>query len=717
MAHIHSVYDTDGHFIINADTRLLENASEARVNLVQYDHNSERVTFELERYVDGHDMSECNRVEVIFTNKGRGGTSRGRYIVSDLEVAPDDPDTVIFSWLISQAATLYSGTLSFGVRFVCTSDDGVMDYAWNTAVYAGLTVSEGSGVPDASETCVYDSLQVAIGKHAVRHDAAQDLTDEQKKQALGNLGLTDTLFLDAEAVAQAAASASASAEAAAKYAEDTRVIEPQDLSKTYNLALSAEYRTEKQVTKGAKNSQYVWEADANAFSLRIPAIEGDVVTFTVFDNTGHGYVFGCHTEDGTVRYSATKAMLDSGTKAWMTYADGVATVDVSSMIDALGVSDMVFCVQYANEPNFRLTSKRLPLHIDWIGLSEVDEKRLAAVEAAAGLDSSITFNPVIPGGYYEPTETVYTLGRTSTAAELYAVLDPLVDGAYCTKSLLFTESGGLPGYVYRFIPQVPGNRTSGNNTTYPTILIVADHHGQEKGSAISLAYFLKDMVENWASSPILEYLRFSVNFVVVPTANPYGFQSQHHRNRNGVDLNRNYDADWVETDAAEQTYGGPSAASEIETQAIQELIQRTSDALLYIDYHTFGALNVTDYWSINWHMLCAAPWRSAAPEELAAYQLQRATAHYKQTYFPGGIGDAAFTGYVSHAQYGGNSKIYARQQGIPNALVFEGCGGLPDESEAYSQRAIRLNVEQLGNYIFNAAAWFARNPNRIRQTL
>ena len=493
------------------------------------------------------------------------------------------------------------------------------------------------------------------------------------------------------------------------------IVQPQNLSETYNLATNAAYRTEGQVTKSASGGQYVWSEDSAAFTVRLPAVEGDTITFAVFNNVGHGYVFGCYTADGKPMYSATKAMLDSGTKAWMTYADGVATVDVSGMIAALGVSDMIFCVQYANEAGFFINSKKLPLRFDWLGLSEVDEQRLSAVEAAAGLNIGINFNPNLPCGYYTPTETVYTLGRTSTAAELYAVLDPLVDGTYCTRELLFTESGGLPGYVYRFKPQVPGNRTSGDNTDFPTILIIADHHGQEKGSAISIAYFLQDLVRNWATNPILEYLRFSVNLVVVPTANPYGFEFQKHKNRNLVDLNRNYDADWAETDSALQTYGGASAASEIETQALQALIRATSNALLYIDYHTFGALCVTDYWNINWHMLCAAPYRSAAPEELAVHQIQRATAHYKQTYFPDGIGDAAFTGHITYAQYGGNSKVYARQQGIPNALVFEGCGGLPDESEAYSQRAIRLNVEQIGNYLYNAVSWFVRNPSRIRQ--
>ena len=61
MAHKHSVYDTSLHFIIDGNTRLVKNSTEAKVTLVQYDHNSERITFELPRYIDGlksrHDKS------------------------------------------------------------------------------------------------------------------------------------------------------------------------------------------------------------------------------------------------------------------------------------------------------------------------------------------------------------------------------------------------------------------------------------------------------------------------------------------------------------------------------------------------------------------------------------------------------------------------------------------------------------------------------------
>lgn len=150
MAHKHSVYDTDNHFQIDGVTRAVKNASQTKTMLVQHDHNSERFTFELPRYIDGHDMSACNVVQVHYINIDSKTakteeplTNSGVYEVDDLQISPAGDDVVICSWLISGNATQYVGNLPFVVRFACTSDDGTIDYAWNTAKHSNVFVTEG----------------------------------------------------------------------------------------------------------------------------------------------------------------------------------------------------------------------------------------------------------------------------------------------------------------------------------------------------------------------------------------------------------------------------------------------------------------------------------------------------------------------------------------------------------------------------------------------
>lgn len=143
MAHKHSVYDTDAHFKIDGVTRAVKNDSATKTVLVQHDHNSERFTFELPRYVDGHDMSLCNVVQIHYINieSNRARSYSGVYEVDDLQVSPDGDDVVICSWLISRNATQFVGNLSFVIRFACISDEN--DYVWNTAKHTNIFVTEG----------------------------------------------------------------------------------------------------------------------------------------------------------------------------------------------------------------------------------------------------------------------------------------------------------------------------------------------------------------------------------------------------------------------------------------------------------------------------------------------------------------------------------------------------------------------------------------------
>ena len=159
MAHEHPIYDTDPHFKIDGDTRIIINASDVKVALMQGDHNSERFTFEIPRYVDGHDMSLCNICQIHYLNVASStrATNSGIYEVEDLQFDPkDEQNRVVLSWLISSNVTMYVGSLSFVIRFGC-STDGVVDYIWNTAVHSGITIS--SSICN-SETVVQDYTDI-----------------------------------------------------------------------------------------------------------------------------------------------------------------------------------------------------------------------------------------------------------------------------------------------------------------------------------------------------------------------------------------------------------------------------------------------------------------------------------------------------------------------------------------------------------------------------
>lgn len=147
MYHKHSVYDTDLHLIIDPISRNITNTSQKTV-LMQNDHNSERFTFEIPRYVEGHDMTLCNVVEIHYINidaSNKNNRSSDIYPVDDIQLSPESNDVVIGSWLVSHNATTFNGSLNFIIRFACVSDEDVGDiqYQWFSNVYTGLVVSKG----------------------------------------------------------------------------------------------------------------------------------------------------------------------------------------------------------------------------------------------------------------------------------------------------------------------------------------------------------------------------------------------------------------------------------------------------------------------------------------------------------------------------------------------------------------------------------------------
>lgn len=141
MAHRHSVYDSDAHFLIDPFSRTIKNSSATKTSIVQYDHDSERFTFEMPRYIEGHDMSKCDIVEVHYCNinSSSRATTLGAYDVEDLQLSPESEEVVIFSWLISGNATQHVGSLVFSLRFVCLTGETI-DYQWNTTTFSGITV-------------------------------------------------------------------------------------------------------------------------------------------------------------------------------------------------------------------------------------------------------------------------------------------------------------------------------------------------------------------------------------------------------------------------------------------------------------------------------------------------------------------------------------------------------------------------------------------------
>lgn len=100
-------------------------------------------------------MSLCDSIKVLYINLNKKTQEEtcGIYEVDDLAINFNNLEQITFSWLISRNATSYVGSLTFMVQMTCISDDGTVDYCWQTGITKGITIVDGM---DNEETIVED---------------------------------------------------------------------------------------------------------------------------------------------------------------------------------------------------------------------------------------------------------------------------------------------------------------------------------------------------------------------------------------------------------------------------------------------------------------------------------------------------------------------------------------------------------------------------------
>ncbi len=139
-----------------------------------------------------------------------------------------------------------------------------------------------------------------------------------------------------------------------------------------------------------------------------------------------------------------------------------------------------------------------------------------------------------------------------------------------------------------------------------TVVFLGCHHAREWISVDVPFLIAKHLIENYDINPDIAELVDNSEIWIVPLINPDGHQYSVTKNRFwrknrrnnedgtfGVDLNRNYGYEWGGAGSSgytfSDTYRGPSAFSEPETQAVRDFLQAQSPTAL-ITYHNFSQL-------------------------------------------------------------------------------------------------------------------------------
>lgn len=221
------------------------------------------------------------------------------------------------------------------------------------------------------------------------------------------------------------------------------------------------------------------------------------------------------------------------------------------------------------------------------------------------VESNLYINNNIPKGVYVSDILPAANGSSGSifndaefiAQDVYDKLDVLMSNnqSYISKKKLGEdESGNLPIYLYKFIPEKSTYTGSAVVKKRPKIVIVAGEHGDGDGgdpntSIYALYNLLESVVNKWDSDDFLYYLRWHVELIVIPVANPYGINNKQKYNFNNVDINRNWDYNWNQYVGNEK---GPEPFSEKETRYIKGVIEENKEEVLaYVNLHTIGGVD------------------------------------------------------------------------------------------------------------------------------
>jgi carboxypeptidase T len=154
---------------------------------------------------------------------------------------------------------------------------------------------------------------------------------------------------------------------------------------------------------------------------------------------------------------------------------------------------------------------------------------------------------------------------------------------------------------------IRGVRISSAPAGAPAILLNGCQHAREWISPSTVLYIADAIIASAGSDPTVADLLSRCELFVVPVVNPDGYQyswdsvrlwRKNRRNNGdgsfGVDLNRNWGFQWggagASASPSSETYRGPFAFSEPETQALRDFYLSRPQIVASIDFHSFGQL-------------------------------------------------------------------------------------------------------------------------------
>ena len=207
----------------------------------------------------------------------------------------------------------------------------------------------------------------------------------------------------------------------------------------------------------------------------------------------------------------------------------------------------------------------------------------------------------IPGTFPAQDEIYHTY------PEMEALMKSLVSEypGLCELQVVGKSKSGRNLYAF-----IVGNQNSSSQGSFiPSVAYLGAHHAREHLSTEVPLLAAQKILKEYATNKRIKNIVDNRRLIFIPMVNPdgvmfdirdgnYHYWRKNHQDgtgdRDGVDLNRNYDQNWARGGSssypASDTYHGPAPFSEPESKAMKEFVEATPELRAMISFHTFGEL-------------------------------------------------------------------------------------------------------------------------------
>lgn len=309
-----------------------------------------------------------------------------------------------------------------------------------------------------------------------------------------------------------------------------------------------------------------YKVASNQMSLALPVKSGDEINVT-----GNGVANSCYFSvlkslDGIDTDGSTPDFSDMYTERIATGYNGSTTIYVPDDAHYILIG-----MTNDGSTSYRAGS---------IKLNSVELK-----QALVNYLLSLTTNDSIPSfPFYVAEQSPDKIVNYQTLLNKY---DALVSefSSILTKNELGSTALGTK--IYEYVLDTGNYNSAGNHQKDPSIvkpkiILITGVHGNENGSITSTLNFFANMVNNVA---MLSKLKNGLQIRLIPCVNPDGLNAGTRYNSQHVDINRNFNINWVAGGNEGDGYYGARAADQNETQIIQDWLAENNDAAFFLDYH------------------------------------------------------------------------------------------------------------------------------------